>query len=348
MNKRVVITGLGVISSIGIGKEDFWNNLIAGKSGISDVTTFDTSKYDNHKGGEVKDFNPSDFISRKHIAEMGRASQFAVAASQLALDDAKMHTLEAKKARAGVIVGTTMADAQAIEQIDKYWIDKSEDEVWATNIVKYPSNVIADNVGYYLGTQGPNYVLPNACAAGNYSIGYSFDLIRAGKTTIMLAGGSEQFSRITFTGFSRLFAMSPDRCQPFDKNRKGMIVGEGAGILVLEELEHAKRRGATMHAEVLGYGLSCDAHHMTAPSVKGITSVLENAMKFSDIRKNDVEFICTHGTGTPANDRAECHAMKNVFGEKFKELLGKELTKKKKEDKKEEKKEEKAKQSTKQ
>lgn len=321
MNKRrVVVTGIGVVSSIGIGKDEFWKNLIAGKSGISEVTTFDTSKYDNHMGGEVKDFDPLKFITRNYIKDMGRASQFAVSASKMALEDARLTVPKTKNGRIGVIIGTTMADIQSLEEIDRHWTEKGEDDVWATTIIKYPGNVLADHIGYYLGIIGPNYVIPTACAAGNYSIGYSYDLIRTGKVDIMLAGGSDPFSRITFTGFSRLFAMSPDRCQPFDKNRKGMMIGEGAGVMALEELEHAQKRMAPIYAEVLGYGLSCDAHHMTAPTVEGIGLVMERAIKNSNINKTDVGYICAHGTGTPSNDKAECKAIKGVFGERFKNI----------------------------
>jgi len=320
MNRRVVVTGLGVISSIGIGKDDFWKNLVAGKSGISEVTTFDTSKYDNHRGGEVKDFDPSDFVTGKYAKDMGRASQFAVSASKLALEDAGVNFSKIKRSRMGVIVGTTMANAQALEQIDRHWIQKGEDDVWATTIVKYPSNALADNIGRYLQIKGPNYVIPTACAAGNYSIGYSFDLIRTGRVDSMLAGGSDPFSRITFTGFSRLFAMAPEKCQPFDRNRKGMMIGEGAGTVVLEELEHAQRRKTPIYAEVLGYGLSCDARHMTAPEIEGITLMVERALKNSKISKDEVDHISAHGTGTPSNDKAECKALKAVFGEKFEKI----------------------------
>lgn len=320
MNKRVVVTGLGVISSIGIGKDDFWKSLIAGKSGISEIGTFDTSKYDTHMGGEVKDFDPMNFMPYEYTKEMGKASQFAVAASKLALEDAKLALSKVKKGRIGVIIGTTMADIQAMEQIDKYWMGKGEEDVWTTNIVKYPSNDLSDNVAFYFGISGPNLVIPTACSAGNYAIGYSYDLIRSGRTDVMLAGGSDPMSRITYTGFSRLFAMASDKCRPFDKNRKGMMVGEGAGILVLEEIGHARKRGAQIYAEVLGYGLSCDAHHMTAPTLNGITLVLERTIKNSGIKKDGVNYVCAHGTGTPSNDKTECKAIKNVFGKRFRKI----------------------------
>ena len=313
--RRVVVTGLGVVSSIGIGKDDFWKNLIAGKSGISEVTTIDTSRYDNHKGGEVRHFNPLNFITRRHVNDMGRASQFAVAASKMALENARLTVPKIKKGRIGVIIGTTMADIQALEEVDRHWLDKGEEDVWSTTIMKYPGNSLSDHIGYYFGINGPNYVIPTACAAGNYSIGYSHDLLRSGKVDVMLAGGSDPFSRITFTGFSRLFAMSHDRCRPFDKNRKGMMVGEGAGILVLEELEHALKRSVPIYAEILGYGLSCDAHHMTAPTQKGITLVMERAINNAGINKEEIDYICAHGTGTPSNDKAECRAITTVFGD---------------------------------
>ncbi len=313
--RRVVVTGLGVVSSIGIGKDEFWNNLIAGKSGISEVTTFSTSGYDNHVGGEVKNFNPLKFITRRNVKEMERVSQFAVSAAKMALEDARLSVSKAKKGRIGVVVGTTMAGIQSLEQIDKHWMGRGEDDVWAATVKKYPGNVLSDSIAYYFGINGPNYVIPTACAAGNYSAGYSFDLIKKGRTDVMLAGGADPFSRITFTGFSRLFAMSPDKCRPFDKNRKGIIIGEGAGIMILEELEHALKRRVPIYAEILGYGLSCDAHHMTSPTEKGVRAVMEKAIKNSRIKIEEVDYICAHGTGTPSNDKIECSAIKSLFGD---------------------------------
>jgi len=319
-NRRVVITGIGVISSIGTGKDEFWKNLIAGKSGISEVELFDTSKYENHRGGEVKDFDPLDFIDKDKLIGMGRASQFVVAATKMALDDARFKRKEIERKRIGAIIGTTMADIQSLEQIDKHWIKRGESDVWPVNIVKYPSNSLSDHVGYFFKITGPSYSIPTACSAGNYSIGYSFDLVKHGKVDLMIAGGADPFSRITFTGFNRLFAMAPEKCQPFDKNRKGMMVGEGAGILLLELLDNAIKRKASIYAEVLGYALSCDAHHMTAPSVDGISHVMKKAIKNGGINLEDVDYISAHGTGTPANDKAECMAVKEVFGNRCKDI----------------------------
>lgn len=319
MKRRVVVTGLGVVSSIGIGKDEFWKNLIAGKSGISDIELFDTSNYTVHKGGEVKNFDGSKFIPKNRLKNIARASQFAIAATKLALEDSEFN-LKNIKNRTGVIIGTTMADIQSLEQIDKYWSSKGEADIWPINVIKYPSMALSDQIGYFFKTTSSNFVIPTACAAGNYSIGYSFDLIRSGRADAMIAGGADPFSRITFTGFNRLYAMAPEKCQPFDKNRKGMMLGEGAGILILEEMELAKKRKAPMYAEILGYGLSCDANNMTAPRLEGIIKVMEKAIKNSGIKKERVDYISAHGTGTPSNDKTECGAIKEVFKDTIKRL----------------------------
>ncbi len=314
MNRRVVVTGLGVVSSIGIGKDEFWKNLIAGKSGISDITTFDTSEYSTHKGGEVKNFDPKEFIPKNRINDVARASQFAIAATKMALEDAGVDLEGIRNKKVGIVMGTTMADVQSLEQIDKHWISKGEDDVWPVNIKKYPANNISDQIGFYFSIQGLNSTIPTACAAGNYSIGFAFDLIRTGKLDFAVVGGADPISRTNFAGFNRLVAMAPDRCQPFDKNRKGMMVGEGAGVLILEELEIAEKRNTSIYAEILGYGLSCDAYHMTSQRPDGIIKVMEKAIKNSRVNKGEVDYISAHGTGTPSNDKAECEAIKTVFG----------------------------------
>lgn len=312
MCRRIVITGVGIISSIGFGKKDFWKNLVGGKSGISDIETFDTSEYPNHKGGEVKGFDPLKFIDKGDIKYMGRASQFALAATKLGLEDSAIDISNNRKI--GVIVGTTLADAQSLEQIDKYWLKDGMGEVWNSNILKYPGYNLSDNISQYFELMGGNFVIPTACAAGNYSLGFAYDLIKEKRFDMMIAGGADPIARTNFAGFNRLVAMAPEKCQPFDLNRKGMMVGEGGAIIVLEELEHAKARGADIYCEVLGYGLSCDAYNMTIPSPEGIVQVMERAIKNSGVDKTQVDYICAHGTGTSANDKAECAAIKVVFG----------------------------------
>lgn len=318
--RRVVITGMGVISSLGVGKEDFWKNLIAGKSGISEIERFDTSKFPIHRAGEIKNFNPDDFMPKKISKLMGRGSQFAIAASKLALEDAKFDSKRGEKEELGIVIGTTMGEIPSLELIDKFWTTKGEDDVYPSNVVNYPVNNLTDNVAAFFGLERNNYAISTACAAGNYSVGLAFDLIRTGRKNIMLAGGSEPFSRIALTGFSRLFAMAPEKCQPFDKNRKGMMLGEGSAVVLVESLEHAKKRNANVYAEILGYGLSCDASNMTMPNKKGVVKVIERAVSNSGIKKADVNYISAHGTGTVLNDKTESAAIKEVFGEKAKDI----------------------------
>lgn len=316
--RRVVITGIGVVSSIGIGKDRFWKNLIAGKSGISEVASFDTAKYENHMGGEVKNFDPSDFMNKNRLNNLGRASQFGIAAAKLALSDGKLNSVGSD--RIGVVMGTTMADSQKLEEMDRVWVERGEKEVNPHLISQYSGNSIASAIGFELSVTGAVYAISTACSAGNYSIGYSYDLIRTNKMDAMLAGGSDSFSRVAFTGFNRLFAVAPEKCQPFDKNRKGMIVGEGAGVLLLESQESAINRGAHIYAEITGYALSCDAHHMTAPSIDGVVRVIKRALANSDTDTIEVDYISAHGTGTSANDKTECAAVKEFFGGRCKKI----------------------------
>lgn len=314
VNRKVVVTGIGVVSSIGIGKDEFWKNLISGKSGISEIERFDTSKFPTHRAGEIKDFKADDFMSGKVAGTMGRGSRLAVAAAKLALEDGKIDIKDAGADSIGIIIGTTMGEAPCIEMIDRFWTEKGEDDVYPSNVRNFPVNNLTDNVASFFRMTSYNYVIPTACAAGNYSIGYAFDLIRTGKKDLFLAGGADPLSKLAFTGFNRLFAMAPEKCQPFDRDRKGMMMGEGGAILLLESLEHAEERGAAAYARILGYGLSCDAFNMTIPSKKGIVKVMEKAIRNSGIAREDVSYISAHGTGTGLNDKTETAAVKEVFG----------------------------------
>jgi 3-oxoacyl-[acyl-carrier-protein] synthase II len=313
MTKRVVVTGLGVISSIGIGKDAFWKSLIAAKSGITKISSLDTSQLPTHYGAEVKDFNPFLFIDKRRALRLGRASTFAIAAAKLALTDAALNLDKLPKERVGVSLGTTNGESQIIQELDDTLVKKGLDAINPALIARCPANVLPSNVALEFKLRGPNYLFTTACAAGNYAIGYAFDLIRAGETDIMLAGGADAFSRIALIGFNRMLAVAPEKCQPFDKNRKGMLVGEGAAILTLESLDAALARKANIYAEILGYGLSCDAHHMTAPYSEGIKEAIKKALKESKVLPEEVSYFNAHGTGTPANDKEECLAIKNVF-----------------------------------
>ena len=319
MNKRVVITGLGVVSSIGIGWKDFWNSLLNGKSGISPVTSFDTSDHFTHNGGEVKDFNPEDFIPLEKLKTMSRANQLGLAAAKLAAEDASFSQDDmAVPLRKGICIGITSGSVQVIEHINDKLI-KGED-VERSLICQLPVHSTPAEIARHLNIQGPGFLFSTACAAGNYAIGYGYDLICLNRADIVFAGASDPFSRISFTGFNQFSAVAPERCQPFDKNRKGMMVAEGAGILVLESLESALKRNAHIYAEILGYGLSCDANHMTQPSAEGMAACMIKAMSLSGIGKEDVDYISAHGTGTLANDKTECAAIKEVFGERYRDI----------------------------
>ena len=318
IKRRVVVTGLGVVSSIGIGVEEFWKNLVVGQSGISDIEAFDTSDYPIHKGGEVKNFRPEHFIDKRRIKHLGRASQMAIVATKLALEDAGLK--ERRIEKTGVLLGTTMGEAQILEELDRIWVKKGQSGLVEDLIARYTSNNLSVNVATYFSFDGFNAVMPTACSSANYAIGYGFDLIRQGESEAFFCGGVDAFSRVAFTGFNRLLVMAPEKCQPFDKNRKGMMLGEGAGVLLLESLDHAQDRGAKIYAEILGYGLSCDAYHMTQPSEEGISSCMEKALKNTGVSKDQIDYISAHGTGTPQNDKVECAALKRVFGERLKSI----------------------------
>lgn len=315
--KRVVITGVGVVSSIGLGKDDFWNSLIAGKSGISEVDAFDTSEHANHYAGQIKNFKPEEFINKRKIKLIGRASQLAIAAAKLAMEDAgvyKSKDLDYKSS--AVIIGTTSGEIQELEKIDVIWVKEKMETMNLWPILLYPENNIISHLSREFKFMGINRLFTTACASGNYAIGYGFDLLQLGKAKFIIAGGTDAFSYISFTGFSQLKAMAPKICQPFDKNRKGMLLGEGAGILILETLESALKRNANIYAEVLGYGLSCDANHMANPQAEGIARCIKQTLLNSSLFPADIDYICAHGTGTRNNDKAESLAIKEVFGNK--------------------------------
>jgi len=316
MNKRVVITGLGVISSIGIGWQEFWDSLLKGKSGISKVSSIDTSNHFTHNGGEVKNFRPEDFIPKENSVDLSRATQLAFAASRLAVDDSRLDFKLYDQV--SLCLGTTNGSTQAIQHINDLIIANSKIEY--NSICKIPTNNTSAFISKSFNFKNYNFIFSTACAAGNYAIGYGYDLIVLKKSDVVLAGGFDPFIRFAFTGFNQFSAVAPEKCQPFDKNRKGMMVSEGSGILVLESLETALKRNAPIYAEILGYGLSCDAYHMTTPSAQGVAECMKKAIREVNIRPEDVDYISAHGTGTQVNDKNECAAIKQVFGPRYKQI----------------------------
>lgn len=316
----MVITGLGPVSSLGIGWKEFWENLIKGKSGITKLSAFDTSPYDIHFAGEVKKFDPKEFISAQRISQLGKASQMAIAACQLALKDANINLRNLSKYKMGLTVGTTLGESQVIEQIVKGNIYPAKLNAKRKRALIYPANIISSHIAQEFRLTGHNILFANACAAGNYAVGYAFDLIKTGQLDYALAGGVDAISRLAFTGFGRLYAMAPEKCQPFDKNRKGMMLGEGAAFLLLENLESAEKRKARIYAEIINYGLSCDAYHMTEPNINGIIQCINRTLQASNIKLEEINYINAHGTGTIENDRAECQAFNRVFGKLLKSI----------------------------
>ena len=314
MTRRTVVTGLGPVTPIGIGRDAFWKAVAAGVDGSDEVRRFDTSMYKVHRACEVKDLVPPSLSG-----DPGPASILAAAATQLAIEDAG---LDAPPGEAGLVIGTTGGEIPVLEEMHRTRRASGDDEGARGSFSKYPCHRIATTVANHFGLRGPNLVVPTACAAGNYAISIARDWIESGRVDLAFAGGADPLSIVSFTGFGRMFAMSPDRCRPFDKNRKGILPGEGAGILVLESLESARTRGARIYAEVIGYGLSCDAHHPTMPHPEGIgvQMAMGRALRDAGLEPQDVDYLCAHGTGTQANDRIEASAIQAFFSEHTSEL----------------------------
>lgn len=313
---RVVVTGTGVISPIGEGSDIFWEGITNGKSGVKKIKSFDTSLFKSCYGAEVSGFKPEKYSSNENYLQLGRASQFSIAAAKMAIEESGIDSECCDKERVGIAIGTTMGEIKLEEEISEEWVANGPQRISPKKFDQYPCGNIPLNMAAYFGFWGPNIVMPTACAAGNYAIGYAYDMLKSGRADIMIAGGVDPFSRVAFTGFHRILSIAPERCMPFDLNRKGIIVGEGAGMLLIETLEHAKRRGANIIAELAGYGLSCDAHHITSPHPEGRGGVssIHSALNCSSISADEVQYISAHGTGTGENDRVETLISKTVFG----------------------------------
>jgi 3-oxoacyl-[acyl-carrier-protein] synthase II len=315
---RVFVTGVGVISSIGLGRREFFAALSEGKTGISPIESFDASSVGRKFAGEVKIFDPKDHLTQAELKRTGRCSAMALAAARMAIEDARIDVSALKGERTSVVVGTTMGEADVIGELDLAWIKSGPQAISRTLLPKYGSTLLPIHVARAIGAEGMILCMPAACAAGNYAIGFAADLIRAGRADVVLSGASEIIQELEFAGFARLAAMAPERCQPFDLNRQGLILGEGAAMVVLESEAHAVRRGARLCAEIGGYGLSCDAYHITRPHPDATGSIIamRQAIARSGLSPNDVDFVNAHGTGTKANDQAEAKVMKEVFGER--------------------------------
>jgi 3-oxoacyl-[acyl-carrier-protein] synthase II len=313
---RVYVTGVGVVSSIGLGRAAFFRALEAGATGISPVAAFDASPLGREFAGEVKDFDPRDHTTPGERRRMGRCSAMALAAARMAVEDAEIRPGDLAGPRTAVVLGTTMGEAQILAELEYEWIVRGPQAITRALIPRYGSTLLPIHVARAIGAQGMVLTLPAACAAGNYAISFAADLIRAGRADVVVSGAAEVIQELQFSGFVRLAAMAPERCQPFDLNRQGLLLGEGAGLLILESEAHAVRRGARLQAEVREHGLSCDAYHITRPHPDATGSIvaMRGAIERSGLVPADVDFVNAHGTGTKANDLAEAKVMREVFG----------------------------------
>jgi 3-oxoacyl-[acyl-carrier-protein] synthase II len=314
---RVAVTGIGLVTPIGAGRETVWERLLAGCCGIGPVTSFDTAAFPVHNGAEVRDFEPSP-RALPPGRRLGRSSQIAVTAAEGALADAGLDLGSVDPDRVGVAMGTTSGEPREIEGFDDLLVADRAGETDPDFMRLYPPHVLSVHVAAAFGAAGPNITLPTACAAGSYAVAFGLDALRLGRSDLMLVGGADSFSRITYSGFARLGAIASDTCRPFDRERQGMVPGEGGAVLVLEPLMAARARGARVYAEVLGYGLTCDAHHMTGshPEGHGAARAMRQALDDAGLEPGAVDYISAHGTGTPTNDRMETLAAKAVFGDR--------------------------------
>lgn len=320
--RRVVVTGLGPVTSIGIGKEEYWDSLIEGRSGISHITNFDTEGYTTTIGSEVKNFDPEKYIDKKEAKRMDRFAQFAIAGTQLALEDSGLDLDSIDKRRVGVILGSGVGGIETLEREHTKLMERGAKRVSPFFIPMMISNMGPGQITMYYGFKGPSFTITTACASGNHAIGESFRMIQRGDADIIVTGGSEAaVSPISVAGFCSMKALSkrndePEKAsRPFDKDRDGFVIGEGAGILILEELEHALNRNAHIYGEIIGYSATSDAYHVTAPDpeAEGATMAMRLAIEDGGIHYELIDYINAHGTSTYYNDKLETMAIKKAF-----------------------------------
>lgn len=323
--RRVVVTGLGAITPIGLNVPEFWAGLISGKNGVSLITHFDASKFDTKFAAEVKDFNHEKYFDKKSVKRLDRFSHFAIAASVQAMEDSGIDLEKLNKDRAGVIYGSGIGGLETLQNEHwKYFQDKNPGTISPFFIPMMIADLAAGQISIRFGLKGPNYATTSACATASHAISDAFMLIQRGSADFMVCGGSEaSITEIGMGGFSAMKAISTwndryrEASRPFDKDRNGFVMGEGAGTLVLEELEHARNRGANIYAELAGIGLTADAHHITAPAPGGEGAVrsMRIAIEDAGVSIYDIDHINAHGTSTPHNDVNETKAIKTVFGD---------------------------------
>lgn len=325
MKRRVVVTGVGLVTPLGIGVEKTWQSLCDGKSGIGRITRFDPSELPSQIAAEVKDFDPADFIEKKEIKKMDRFIQFGVAAAKMAVEDARLEITEAIADRAGVYVGAGIGGLPAIESNHIKFLEGGIKKLTPFFIPMVIINLVSGHIAIMVGAKGPNSAVVTACATGTHAIGDAFKIIQRGDADIMIAGGTEStISPLAVAGFCAMRALSvrndePEKAsRPFDAMRDGFVMGEGAGVLILEELTMAERRGARIYAEVCGYGMTGDAYHITSPAPEGVGAArcMNVTLNDAGLSPDDVSYINAHGTSTKFNDENESSAIKTIFGKK--------------------------------
>jgi len=328
--RRVVVTGSGVISPVGNNKKDFWDALVQGKSGAGPLTAFDASKFTSQIAAEIKDYDPSKHFSSKEIRRIDRFVQLALIASREALADSGIDLAKTEKEKAGVIIGSGIGGLHTFESQHSIYLEKGPARISPFLIPMLIVNMASGEVSIELGFKGPNSCVATACASGNHAIGDAFKLIQQDKADLMFAGGSDGcVTPMGFGGFCACKALSRRNddpkaaSRPFDKERDGFLMAEGAGIVVLEEYEHAKKRGANIYCEIVGYGMSADAYHITAPDPTGDGAIrcMEIALSDAGINPNEIDYINAHGTSTLLNDKIETLAIKSVFKDHAKKLM---------------------------
>ncbi|MBA3295953.1 MAG: beta-ketoacyl-ACP synthase II [Acidobacteria bacterium] len=324
MSRRVVVTGVGLVSPLGIGTEANWEALCAGRSGIGMITHFDATQFSARIAGQVKDFDPLRFVDKKDVKKMDVFIQLAIAASQFAMEDAKLTVSPDIATRVGVFIASGIGGFGTIEREHRAFLEGGPRRISPFFIPATIINLAAGQVSIRMGAKGPNSATCTACSASAHAIGDAFEIIRRDDADVMIAGGSEAaITPLAVGGFAAMRALStrnddPERAsRPFDRDREGFVMGEGSGIVVLEELEFARRRGAMIYAELVGYGMTADAFHITAPSEdgEGGMRVMEMAIRRAGVKPEDVDYINAHGTSTPFNDKLETLAIKRLFGE---------------------------------
>ncbi len=324
ISNRVVITGLGPVTPIGTGKNKFWQSLIQGKCGIDMISYFDTKEYPTKIAAEVKDFDYSNYLSTKEANRMDKCTQFSIVAVKLALEDSKLKITEKDSYSTGVIIGSGIGGIGTFEKQHKILLEKGPGRVSPFFIPMMISNISAGEIAIKIGAKGPNGVITTACASSTHALGIALKLLQRGDAQVIISGGTEAaISPMALAGFCKMKALSTQNdlpgnaSKPFDKERDGFIMGEGAGILILETLQHAKERNANIYAEIFGFGMTADAYHITAPAPEGkaASKAMEIALKDAKIKPSRIDYINAHGTSTPLNDKLETLAVKRVFGE---------------------------------